>query len=256
MNKTKPILRWPGGKSRMLKQILPMIPAHTCYCEPFFGGGAVLMAKERSSTEVINDINGSLVALYRNLQFHLPALLQEIEWLFSSRDNLHDFIAQPGVTELQRAARFLLVNRTSFGGNMHSFGVSKSKGGGVGFDRGQVGRLLGAAHERLNGVVVENIPYERCLANYDSPETFFFIDPPYLNHKTDAYAAFGEKEMRQFRREVGRLKGHWIVTVDDSGLNRDLFADCNVRAVSTENRAVNRRTHASARFGELLITPK
>ena len=240
----------------MLKQILPLIPPHVCYCEPFFGGGAVLMAKEGAATEVVNDINGNLIALYRNLQFHLPALLGELEWLFASRENLHDFIAQPGITELQRAARFVLVNRTSFGGNMHSFGVAKSKGGGVGFDRNQVGRLLGAAHERLNGVVVENIPYERCFANYDSRETFFFIDPPYLNHKVDAYAAWGEKQMRQFRREVGRLAGKWIVTVDDSPLNRELFGDCHIISVSTENRAVNRRTHGATRFGELLITPK
>jgi site-specific DNA-adenine methylase len=80
MNKTtKPILRWQGGKTRMLKQILPLLKPHACYVEPFFGGGAVLFAKERSSTEVINDLNGNLVALYRNLQFHLPALLGELD---------------------------------------------------------------------------------------------------------------------------------------------------------------------------------
>jgi DNA adenine methylase len=56
MTRTKPILRWQGSKSRMLKHILPLIPPHVCYCEPFFGGGAVLFAKPRASTEVINDI--------------------------------------------------------------------------------------------------------------------------------------------------------------------------------------------------------
>jgi DNA adenine methylase len=254
MSKTKPILRWPGGKSRLLKKILPMIPKHDCYCEPFFGGGAVLFSKERSSTEVINDINGNLVALYRNLQFHLPALLAELDWLAASRDNLHDFIAQPGLTELQRAARFLLVNRTSFGGNMHSFGVAKSKGGGVGFHHKQISRLIGAAHERLDGVVIENIPYERCFANYDSPQSFFFIDPPYLNHKTSAYAPWDEKAMTQFRNRVAKLKGNFIVTVDSSEFNKKLFKDFTLQEVSTENRSVNRRTHSNTRFGELIIT--
>lgn len=252
----KPILRWPGGKTRMLKKILPRIPQHVCYCEPFFGGGAVLFNKQRSSTEVINDLNGSLVALYRNLQYHLPALLGELEWLQSSRQNLHDFIAQPGLTELQRAARFLLVNRSSFGGNMHSFGVAKTRGGGVGFNHKQVGGLLKAAHERLDGVVVENLPYERCFANYDSADTFFFIDPPYLNAQTAAYKGWSEDQMRQFRRQVGKLKGNWIVTVDDSPLNRDLFSDCQVEAVETRNRLANGRTHAELKFGELIITPK
>ena len=124
----------------MLKQIMPMIPAHTCYCEPFFGGGAVLLAKERSSTEVVNDINGNLVA--------------------------------------------------------------------------------------------------------------------YLNAQVEAYNGWSEKQMRQFRREVGRLKGKWIVTVDDSPLNRELFSDCHIISVSTRNRLCNGRTHSQVRFGELIICPK
>ena len=253
---TKPILRWQGGKTRMLKHILPLIPKHVCYCEPFFGGGAVLFAKERASTEVINDLNGNLVALYRNLQFHLPALINELDWLFSSRQNLHDFVAQPGLTELQRAARFLLVNRTSFGGNMNSFGVSKTKGGGVGFRHKPMGELLKAAHERLDGVVVENIPFERCFKNYDSRDTFFFIDPPYENATNGAYQGWDEKQLNHFRREVGRLNGQWIVTLNDSPLTRELFKDCRVQPVVSRNRALNVRTHGEQTFGELIISPK
>jgi DNA adenine methylase len=240
----------------LLKQILPRIPEHVCYCEPFAGGLAVLLAKPRSDVEIVNDVNGTLVALYRNLQYHLPALLSEIDWMFSSRQTLHDFIAQPGLTEIQRAARFLLVNRTSFGGNMHSFAVTKTRGGGAAFDRENTGKLLGAAHERLNKVVVENLPYERCLANYDSKDSFHFMDPPYLNAQTVAYRGWTEKEMRGFRRTVERLKGKWLVTVDDSPLNRDLFSDCNLEPVSTQNRLCNTRTHGHVKFGELIITPK
>lgn len=254
--RTRPILRWPGGKSRMLKLLLPMIPQHTCYCEPFAGGLAVLMAKERSPVEVVNDINGDLVALYRNLQYHLPEVLREIDWFFSSRQNLHDFKAQPGVTEIQRAARFLLRNRTSFGGNMNSFAVAKSAGGGAAFDRMTVGDLLGNAHERLNKVVVENISYERCLANYDSKDSFFFIDPPYLDAQTSAYKGWSADEMKTFRKRVEKIQGKWLVTVDDSSLNRDLFSDCNLLPVSTRNRLANNRTHSDATFGELIITPK
>jgi DNA adenine methylase len=255
-SKSKPILRWPGGKSRLLKTILPLIPQHVCYCEPFFGGGAVLYAKERAATEVVNDLNGDLVGLYRNIQFHLPALLGELDWLFASRQNLHDFVRQRGLTELQRAARFLLVNRTSFGGTMTSFGVAKTKGGGVGFKHKVVAELLGNAHARLDGVVVENLPYERCLKNYDSKDTFFFIDPPYLNADTEAYQGWSADQLRQFRRQVEKLQGKWIVTVDDSPLNRDLFSDCTLLAVKTQNRLCNNRTHSHTQFGELVITPK
>ena len=206
--------------------------------------------------EVISDLNGNLVALYRNLQFHLPALLGEIEWLFASRQNFHDFIAQPGLTELQRAARFLLVNRTSFGGNMHSFGVAKTKGGGIGFDHKKISDLIGSAHERLNGVVVENIPYERCFKNYDSKDTFHFIDPPYENATNGGYQGWDQKQLTTFRRDVEKLKGKFIVTLNDSAFTRDLFSDCNLKSVVTQNRAVNRRTCAGQTFGELIITPK
>jgi DNA adenine methylase len=254
--RTKPILRWQGSKTRLLKQIMPLIKPHVCYCEPFFGGGAVLFAKSRSDVEVINDINGNLVALYRNLQFHLPALLGELNWLFASRQNLKDFIVQPGITELQRAARFLLVNRTSFGGNMNSFGVAKTKGGGVGFNHKQIEELLSQANKRLDGVVVENTSFERCLKNYDSPDTQFFIDPPYEEATNGAYAGWDKKQLAAFRGEVAKLKGNWIVTLNDSPLTRELFSDCNLQPVVTSNRAVNRRTHGAQKFGELIITPK
>jgi DNA adenine methylase len=62
--RTKPVLIWPGGKSRHLKHILPLIPPHECYCEPFAGGVAVFLAKPRSRLEVINDLNGDLISFY------------------------------------------------------------------------------------------------------------------------------------------------------------------------------------------------
>lgn len=251
----RPILRWPGSKNRMLKHLLPMVTPHVCYAEPFAGSLALLMAKERSKVEVVNDVNKNLVALYRSIQFHLPEVYRQLEYLFASRDMLHDFIDQPGLTEIQRAMGFLLVNRTSFGGNMHSFGVCKTAGGGVGLDRAKVSELLGRAHERLNGVIVENLPYERILKNQDSKDTLFFLDPPYLHHKCDAYAAWTEKDMRKLKRNLGKLQGRWILTLDDSPFNRELFRDCKLQHTVSQNRAVNCRTHGETTFGELIITP-
>jgi DNA adenine methylase len=253
--RTKPILRWPGGKSRLLPMILPRIAPHVCYCEPFAGGLAVLLAKPRSHVEVINDCNGDLVSLYRSLQYHLPELLREIDCMFASRKVLKDFIAQPGITEIQRAARFLVKNKTSFGGGMTSFAVAKTRGGGAGFSRERHTVLLGEAHHRLDKVVVENLPYERCLELYDARASFFFLDPPYLNSDAGAYAGWNEKQMREFRRRVDRLKGQWLVTVDDSAFNRELFKDCRMEAVESQNKRVNNRRLPDAKFGELVITP-
>lgn len=208
----------------MLKHLLPLIEPHVCYGEVFAGGLAMLMAKDRSPVEVINDINGDLVALYRNVQYHLPAILEELQFFFSSRKTLRDFTAQPGITEIQRAARFLLRNRTSFGGNMNSFAVAKTAGGGAAFSRARN---------------TEQLPYERFLENYDSKDTFFFVDPPYINGEVDA---------------LGRAKGKWVLTVDDSALNRELFDGCRIRALQSRSGAVNHRTSAKM-FGELIIQP-
>lgn len=119
-----------------------------------------------------------------------------------------------------------------------------------------MGELLDRAHERLNSVVVENLPYQRCFENYDSKDSFFFIDPPYLNAPTKAYKGFTESDMRELRKKIRKLKGQWLLTVDDSALNRDLFSDCEIRSKSSQNRLCNNRTHSAVKFGELIITPK
>ncbi len=250
-SRTKPVISWPGGKSRLLKRLLPL-PAHHCYVEAFAGGLALLLAKERSPIEVVNDMNGDLVSLYRCAQYHCEALITEIEWTLSSRANLVDFRAQPGLTELQRAARFLVRNKTSFGGHMTSYAVAKSGGGGVG-SRQNVLEALRALNLRLDRASVEHLPYERVLKSYDGPETLFFLDPPYLDSDASAYAGWNQEQMTAFAEHVGALKGSWIVTVDDSPLNRELFKAWSIEAVQTRNGVLNQRTHGGQMFGELII---
>lgn len=249
----KPVLPWPGGKRRLLKQLLPLVPdSARCYCEVFAGSAALLLAKPRHPVEVVNDMNRDLVALMRNAHFHLPALLEEMHWFIASRTDLHDFRAQPGLTEIQRAARFLLRQKVSFGAGGTSFGVSRTMS--KGFDRDAVGNALEAVRKRLNKVVVENLPYERCLANYDGPDTVFFMDPPYVDAPTGAYEGWTQAEMVQFRSRVDRLQGSWLITINDSPANRELFSDCKVRPVQTANRRSNQRTDGGRTFGELIIT--
>ena len=126
----RPALSWPGGKTRLLKWILPHIPKHVCYCEPFAGGLAVLLAKPRSQMEVVNDINGDLVTFYRCVRFHQDPLLVELEFVLNSRQEFHDFRNQPGLTDIQRSARWFFRNKNCFGGaNMDSFGIGALGGG-------------------------------------------------------------------------------------------------------------------------------
>lgn len=119
---TKPIVRWPGGKTRLLKHLLPLIRPHKTYVEAFAGGMALMLAKPKSSAEIVN---GDLVNLYRHAQYHLDALIEEVRWTLNSRQDMTDLVRQPGLTGLQQAARYLLRNRLSFGGAGENFAVSK-----------------------------------------------------------------------------------------------------------------------------------
>ncbi|MGV3661345.1 MAG: DNA adenine methylase [Prosthecobacter sp.] len=249
MTRIKPILRWPGGKTRLLPSILPLIRPHKLYAEGFAGGLATLLAKPPSAAEVINDINEDLVNLYRYAQFHLDALIHEVEFTLASRADLAALVEQPGLTGLQRAARFLLRNRLSFGGGGTSYAVSKRPQP----SRAAVLELLRAFNARLDKVSVENLPYERLFKNYDSPETLWFLDPPYSAGEVDAYEAWTDVTMAEFAARVEQLAGDWIVTVNDCPKNRALFARHEITPVVTNSGAVNRKSLPKATFGELIV---
>ncbi len=246
---TKPILRWPGGKTRLLAQLLPLIRPHTIFVEAFAGGAALTLAKDPSKVEVINDINGELVNLYRHAQFHIDALVAEVAFTLNSRSDLEALIEQPGLTGLQQSARYLLRTRLSFGGGGSSFAVSKQAQP----SRAAVLEKLQAFSARLDKVAVENLPYERLMKNYDSPGTLWFFDPPYTVGEVDTYAAWDHERMAAFAEAVFGLQGDWIVTVNDAPENRALFRGHEVRPVVTQSGAVNRRTRPEATFGELII---
>ena len=251
----RPIIRWAGGKRRLLKKLLPILPEHCCYCEPFMGGLAVLLAKPRSKVEVVNDLNRDLVALYRNLQYHFEAFVSEIEWDLGSRATLEDFKAQTGLTEIQRCSRWFIRNKISFGGGFTSFAVSRKSGGGAGFCRRLLLENLAEFRDRMDRVVVENLSYERCLELYDSPETLFFLDPPYIDSQCNNYSGFTKEQMNDLKARIEKLRGKWILTVDDSTFNRELFSEYCIESVETRNGTVNRALFPDKVFGELIITP-
>lgn len=251
--KNKPIVRWPGGKTRLLPTLLPLIRPHKTFVEAFAGGAAVLLAKEPSRCEVLNDLNGELVNLFRHAQFHLEPLIQEVEWTLSSRLDLADLVRQPGLTGLQRAARYLLRNRLSFGGAGANFAVSKTQAQP---SRANVLELLRGMNARLDKVAVENVSYERLFELYDSQQTFWFLDPPYSAGQTSNYALWTAAEMEAFAGRVLSLEGDWLVTVNDCPANRELFAAHETRAVVTRAQCANQKTHSGRAFGELIIRRK
>jgi DNA adenine methylase len=221
--------------------------------EPFAGGLAVLLAKERSPFEVLNDINGDLVNFYRCVRFHHDVLLTEIEFVLNSRQEFKDFKAQPGLTDIQRAARWFHRNKTCFGGQMDSFG-SGAAGGGAMNSRSNRHEAIRALNLRLDRVCVENLDWSRCLELYDRPTTFFFLDSPYTDCDAGMYSTWTATDVQKLRDRVMQLRGKWMITLNDTATIRAIFDGCQIRAVSRQRGIQNVAGEAGV-YRELIITP-
>jgi DNA adenine methylase len=254
--KIKPLISWPGGKTRMLPKLLPHIPAQGGYIEVFGGGAALLLAKPPAKLEVYNDVNGDVVNLYRVAKYHADGLATEIQGMPISRQFLHEIgqvLETNFLTDIQRAALFLHANKGSFGGNGSSFPVSRQPHTRPVISRESLMQSIEAFSLRMERVLIESLDYRRIFANYDHPENFMFLDPPYYNAKPTNYSGWSEDEMREFASHVAKLRSRWIITVDDSPLNRSLWHGHHMEAVSTRNGCGNHAKVAPRYFGELII---
>lgn len=147
------------------------------YVEVFGGGGSVLLNKERSVREVLNDANGNLINLYRVVREHPDELKDRLLYVLHSREDFK--IAQrrlaqfPPADPIQRAADFYQVIKQSYAGNGKQF-CSVARSIWAGFP--VIDRVAG----RLQGVTLETEDFEVIFQRYDSPSTQFYIDPPYF----------------------------------------------------------------------------
>lgn len=179
-----PVAPYIGGKralSRRLVGLIDVIP-HDLYAEPFMGMGGVFFRRtRRPKKEVINDISSDVVNLFRLLQRHYQQLLDVLKWQICSRADFERLTALPAahLTDLERAVRFLYLQRAAFGGKVHgrSYGVSRTEP--ARFDLTKLVPMLEDVHERLCGVDIERLPYTDLIARYDTPRTLFYLDPPY-----------------------------------------------------------------------------
>jgi DNA adenine methylase len=249
--KPRPVIGWPGGKTRMLKYILPLIPPHLRYCEVFGGGLAVFLNKPASDVEVINDINGELVSFYRCCKFHLDPLLDELDLVMNARQEFRDYLAQPGLTDIQRAARWFIRNKLSFGGMGVSFGISRKAPLGS-----RANRLLAirSLNRRFDRTTIENLTWELCLEHYDDAEGFFFLDPPYLDAGGAAYAGWSEHELARFADAVRSLRGKWMVTFQECPQIREAFSGYEIHAIERANGIGNNTGKKGRVYHEVIIT--
>lgn len=230
--KSKSIVPWIGGKRRLAKRILPLFPAHTCYVEPFAGGAALFFMKEPAECEVLNDVNGDLVNLYRIVRNHLDEFIRQFRWSLVSRQMFEwaQMTRPDTLTDIQRAARFFYLQKLAFGGKVdgQTFGVSATTPPRLNLLR--IEEDLSAAHLRLARTHIEHLDWAKCIERYDRPETLFYLDPPYWG--TEGYGVdFGLEQYDRMAALARTILGKMIVSVNDIPEMRQAFTGLQIDTV-------------------------
>ena len=184
-------VRWYGGKGQMVAKLLPLLPPHTTYVEPFGGGASLLFAKAPAPVEIYNDVDSGVVNFYRVLRN--PALFAEFVRLVQltpySREEWEAYRVTwaAEIDPVQRAAKWFVWVRQRFGGGGQTRGgwqlvVTDTTGGIASNVQRWLAAVEGlpAVHERLCRVEIEHQDWRGILAQYDTPDTLFYCDPPYI----------------------------------------------------------------------------
>ncbi len=228
----QPIIPWIGGKRRLADRIFPLFPRHSCYVEPFAGGAALYFLRPvPAEVEVLNDINGDLVNLYRVVQHHLEEFVRQFKWALSSRQ-VFKWLQETRpetLTDIQRAARFYYLQQSAFGGRVdsQSYGTATTQPPGLNLLR--IEEALSAAHLRLSNTYIEHLSWGECIRRYDRPHTLFYMDPPYW--QTEGYGVtFGFEQYEEMAELLGQIRGKAIISLNDHPDIRRVFGQYHIES--------------------------
>ncbi|MDR0867050.1 MAG: DNA adenine methylase [Planctomycetota bacterium] len=227
-------LRYPGGKSRAVKAILPLLPRGIAeFREPFVGGGSVFLAakqaRQRAARFVINDLNFDLICFWRFAQSDNAALYEAVKHVKNTekdgRKLFYDYMERDDYADFERAVRFFVLNRISFSGTVDSGGYSEGAFRGR-FTYSAIERVKPLA-EILRGIEIHNQSYEERLFA-DGDEVFIFLDPPYYRQKKSRlYGKNGSLHLsfdhRKFAENMRRCPHRWLITLDNTDCIKELF---------------------------------
>jgi DNA adenine methylase len=248
-----------GGKRNLSRRLCALIDAtpHDTYVEPFVGMGGVFLKRTcQPRAEVINDISADVTTLFRILQRHYPQFMDVLKWQITSRaefDRLRA-AAPDTLTDLERAARFLYLQRLSFGGKVdgRNFGVDRRTP--ARFDVTKLAPMLDELHQRLTGVVIERLPYADLIRRYDAPGTLFFLDPPYWGCEGDyGPGIFERADFERLADQLAGIAGRFILTINATDGPREVFGRFNLAEVETTYTIATTSAVGGKRVKELIV---
>ena len=214
----RPPITYYGGKQKLVKELLPLIPPHELYVEAFMGGGALFFAKEPSKAEIINDLNGNVSNFYRvvktdfeelkkliNGTLHSRATYQDAKKIYNCKEKI-----KPSLTV--RAWAFWMLTNDGFAGKIGSWAVARQNN--------KIGKTLSNKRdnfcyeyaERLKEAQVESNDALLIIKQYDSPDTFFYLDPPYFNSDCGHYKGYKEADYVRLLEALVLIKGKFLLS--------------------------------------------
>lgn len=216
----KPAFSYYGGKQRIVSKIIPHIPQHTVFVEPFCGGATVFFAKPWPNVgntghyrEVINDTNGDVVNFFRVLQDPDTAneLIRRLSFTPYSHEEHRRAKNITTDDPVERAWAFYVNVQMSF---------ANQPGCGWGFNKcgrnsagGWLNRhKLGDYVQRMDGVFIENVPALDCIRKWDSPQTFFYCDPPYPKTNQGHYGGYTAQDFQDLVDTLDQCDGSFILS--------------------------------------------
>lgn len=251
-----PIAPYLGGKRLLAKTIIPLIDKipHNIYCEPFVGMGGVFFRRtQKPKCEAINDINSEIINMFRMVEKFPNYLADMLKFKICSRAEFKAMLATPPLllTELERAVRYLYIQKNAFGGKTFSqvFGVTLER---TRFDSERIIPQIHMLHKRLAGVYIECLPYQEFIARYDRVDTLFYLDPPYWNCENDyGKGIFGKADFDELAKLLKGIKGKFILSINDVPEIRQIFTGFHIKEVQTTYTIGTQSGKAAA---ELLVS--
>ena len=214
--KMKTPISYYGGKQSLLKHILPLIPEHKIYVEPFFGGGAVFFAKEPAKVEVINDHNNMVVNFFEQLKTNFDELKQMIDATPYSRTVYKKAMTIYEVPIIfspkYRAWAFWVGTLQGFANQIGSWHSSNKHGKEAG---NIANRRIGFTRDlsdRLSRTQIESKDAVALIKSLDSPDTFFYIDPPYVGAHQGHYGGYTQEHFNELLEALSGIKGKFLLS--------------------------------------------
>tara|TARA_R110000782_G_C14693440_1_gene401364 strand:- start:25 stop:789 length:765 start_codon:yes stop_codon:yes gene_type:complete len=237
-----------GNKYNIKDKILILIPkSHSIYVELFLGSGAIFFNKEKAEINILNDLDKSLVD-------SLKLIKKTPISNFPKLDSLNDFKTFFTTSSLKKTQDKILYYKIKNQSGYRSRPIKNEKGITHIFNIKKWLLNLSKWQSKLTNTIITNKDYEVLVKKYDTPTTFFFIDPPYENTHVDfGYAESKLFDFDRLARVLKKIKGKFLLTINDSDNIRFLFKDFTIIENLVRNNWINKETENKSKFRKELI---